>query len=232
MKKLLSLIVVVLFLGSLFAVESDPSEVVGYVEYDLVTTAGTNLNYIALPLNSGLVLASAVGTDIGVCDAVAYWDAVNQGWVQATDLGFPVGWVGDFAVAPGDALMVGVTAAASYYVAGDLPTPATYTLVTSAGTNLNSIMVPLDQTFALASALGTDIGVCDAVAYWDATNQGWAQASDLGFPVGWVGDFAVAIADPLMVNVTSGTAWPTALLMSSEQTPTKIVNTNIKKNRK
>lgn len=208
MKKILVLGILVLFVSAVFALESDPSDVVGYVKYECVTTEGTNSNFIALPMDAGFTLASEVGSDIGVCDAVSYWDASNQGWVQATDLGFPLGWVGDFAVAPGAPLMIGITSNVDYYVAGDLPIPASYTLVTTEGTNSNSIMIPLNQTFTLASEVGTDIGVCDAVSYWDAVNQGWTQATDLGFPLGWVGDFGVAIADPLMVGVTAGTTWP------------------------
>ena len=238
MKKLLASMVIVLFISSLFAVESDPSTVVGYVEYGLtfnVALEDTDLNFIALPMDAGYTLASGVGTDVGVCDVVSYWDAASQQWSSATDLGFPLGWVGDFAVATGDPLMVNVTADVNFYVAGDLPAAANYSLIFNAAledTDLNAIMVPLDQTFTLASGVGTDIGVCDVVSYWDAASQQWSSATDLGFPLGWVGDFAVTIADPLMVNVTGAASWPTALLMSNEQAQTKIVNTNLKKNRK
>jgi hypothetical protein len=234
MKKLLTSIVIVLFIGSLFAVESDPSDVVGYVEYALVTTAGTNSNFLAVPMDTGLTSAAGLGADIGVCDVVSKWDATNQGWVSCSYVTFPFPqWIGDFTIAPGDPLMVNVTGDVSYYVAGDLPTAANYTLVTTAGTNSNAVMLPLDQgALATADAIGTDIGVCDVVSKWDATNQGWVSCSYVTFPFPqWIGSFATAIGDPLMVNVTSGTAWPTPMVMGSTNTQTKIEK-NLNKQRK
>ena len=193
----------VLFLGSLFALESDPSDVVGYIKYPCVTTATTNLNFVTNSMDAGYVMASDLGNAITGCDVVNYWDAASQGWAGATYIGF---WLGDFALNAGWPYMVNVTAGTDFYSAGGLYDPVpTFTLVTTATTDLNAISLKLSRSdLTMAGAVGDDIGVCDVVNYWDAPSQGWAGATYIGF---WLGDFAVAIGDPLMVNVTSGTVW-------------------------
>jgi len=204
MKRLLVIGMVLVFASSMFALESDPSEVVGYVTYGCETTDGTDLNFIALPMNSGYVMASALGDAIGACDVVNVWDPAGQGWLSASDLGFM--WAGDFALNAGYSYMVNVTADTDVYIYGGMITQPTYNLVTTDGTDLNSIMVPVTSIFGMASELGNDIGVCDVVNNWDATGQGWLSASDLGFM--WAGDFAIEIGMPLMVNVTADVTWP------------------------
>ena len=211
MKKIIILTVALAFIVSAFALESDPSDVVGYVKYECVTTESTDDNFIALPLEAGYGDAEDLGVDIGSCDVVGYFDAANQGWIIASDVGFPVGWVGVFDVQPYGVYMVNVTADTDFYVVGSLVDPEpTYSLITTEGTDDNAIMVPLScYAFVDAEDLGVDIGSCDVVGYFDAANQGWIIASDVGFPVGWVGVFDIEIGQPLMVNVTADVpSWP------------------------
>jgi hypothetical protein len=107
--------------------------------------------------------------------------------------------------------MINVTGNVDVYIAGDLPADPSFSLITTAGTDFNFIMVPLSMSsLTMAGALGDDIGVCDAVAAWDASIQGWGQQANYVVPIGWLGDFAIDIGMPLMVNVTSNTTWPTA----------------------
>lgn len=78
MKKFILPLMLLLFVGSMFAVESDPSEVVGYVKYDLL--AGNNT--LALPMNQSYAMASEVGVAIDAT-AVMYFDAASQEWVSS-----------------------------------------------------------------------------------------------------------------------------------------------------
>ena len=57
MKKILLPLLLILAVGMLAAVESEPSEVVGYVKYDCLV----GLNLVAMPMDDGLTLTSEVG---------------------------------------------------------------------------------------------------------------------------------------------------------------------------
>jgi hypothetical protein len=197
MKKLILPLLLLVAFGMLAAVESDPSEVVGYVKYPCVT----GLNHIALPMDQSLAWASDWAANYpGMMDAMSYWDNASQSWVSAVDLGY---WEGDFAVAPGSIMMISALSAFDGYSIGGLPaTNASYTMVAG----LNDIMVPLNRSdIAWAGTAGDEIGVLDAMSYWDAATQSWVSAVYLGY---WEGDFAVTIGDPMQVNALSGTTWP------------------------
>lgn len=201
MKKLiLPLMLLLLAAGFLFAVESDPSAVVGYVKYDCVP----DLNLIAIPMSQGYTLVSEFADDYpGIFDTINYWDAANQVWSAANDLGFM--WDNDFAIAPGAVLFVNALTASNVYSMGALPANnASYSLVS----DLNTLMVPLNRSdLTMASELGTDVSFIDTINSWDAANQVWSAANDLGFM--WDNDFAISIGTPLMVNALSTGTWPT-----------------------
>jgi hypothetical protein len=203
MKKLILPLVLLFALGMLAAVESDPSDVVGYVKYDLVVGNNT----LALPMVDAYTMASEVGNAITGCDAVRWFDASQQIFISADKTPFGT-WNGDFAVANGDPLMVNVTGTATFYSIGDLPASPlpTYSLLVGN----NTIMVPLDQSaLNMASLVGNDIPGCDAVRWFDAVQQIFISADKTPFGT-WNGDFATAIADPLMVNTTTAGTWPAA----------------------
>ncbi len=76
--------------------------------FHLDTTATTNNNAIAVPMNrTDLTKASELAADIGPeVDLVSYWDPYQQAWIAHTPgLSFT-----DFTIHPGMALMVSVTA--------------------------------------------------------------------------------------------------------------------------
>ena len=198
MKKLILPLLLMVAFGMLAAVESAPSEVVGYVKYDCVA----GLNHIALPMDQGYTMAGEFAdTYPGTMDALSYWDAATQSWVTAFDLGY---WEGDFAVAPGAVLMISAMAPFSAYSIGDMPaTNATYALLAG----LNDIMVPLNRSdIGWAGEIGTEIGSVDALSYWDAASQSWVTAFDLGY---WEGDFEVSIGSPIQLNSFAAATWPT-----------------------
>jgi hypothetical protein len=199
MKRFILPLMILLFVGSLLAVESAPSEVVGYVKYDCLA----GLNHIALPMDQGYTWVSEFADDyMGNMDTMSYWDATSQSWVAAVDLGY---WEGDFAVESGSVIMVNAITPFTAYSIGQLPVAnASYSLIPG----LNDLMIPLNRSdIAWAGAVGDEIGLgsLDTISYWDATSQTWVAAVDLGY---WEGDFEVAIGDPMQVNSLTTTTWP------------------------
>jgi len=206
MKKLIVIIAILFLATTAFATESDPSETVGFVKYECITTGGTDLNALSLPLDAGYTMASELGDDIGVCDVVSKWDNAEQAWISAS---YSFGsWQGDFELESGYPYMINVTGGVDVYIAGGLPEDPVFDLITTTGKNLNFLMVPLSiSDLAMASDLGDDIGVCDVVSDWNNVEQGWISAS---YSFGsWQGDYPIDIAKPLMVGVTEDTTWPT-----------------------
>jgi hypothetical protein len=199
MKKLLLPLLFILLVSMLAAVESDPSEVVGYVKYDCIA----GLNLVALPMNQGYTWVSEMGDAYsGFMDAINYWDGATQTWVGAYDLGGF--WDGDFEISSGYVLMVSAIADFDIYSIGALPdTDASYAVATG----LNTMMVPLNRAdITRASMIGDEMGILDAINFWDATTQTWVGAYDLGGF--WDGDFEVSIGYPVMVSAFDSGTWP------------------------
>jgi hypothetical protein len=220
MKKLILPLVLLFAIGMLAAVESDPSDVVGYVKYDMVVGNNT----LALPMVEAYALASEVGNAIPGCDNVRYYNAVAQAWVAAdkTPFGTWTGPEGDFAVSNGMPLWINTTTAGAFFSIGDLPaTLPAYTLYVGN----NFIMVPLDQSaLNLAGLVGDSIPGCDNVRYYNAVAQAWVAADKTPFGTwtGPEGNFATAIADPLWINTTTAGTWPAAARGSNNfDTPSK-----------
>jgi hypothetical protein len=170
---------------------------VGEYDVDLKSTPTTDWNLIAGPVGSeDITKASELMAAIPNANAVAYWDAALQGYVQYV----PV--VRDFSVTRGYPYYVNVTADAIWTIAGALTTP-TFSLITTESTDWNTITVPLDKVdITKASELLADIPSCNAVAYWDAALQGYVQY----VPV--VRDFSVRAGRAYYVNVTADVIWP------------------------
>lgn len=205
MKKFILPLMLLFFVGTMFAVESTPSDVVGYVKYECVANANGSNNLVALPMGTQFTMASDLGDAYpGVIGAVTGWDNVTQGWAAAYLSGGT--WYGDFAVAPGMSYMLTVTENVDFYSIGDLNDPIAYELVSNANGSNSLIMVPLDRSDLLdADDLGDDIGPIGAVTKWDNTTQGWSAAYKSGET--WYGNYDVAIAMPLMVTATEATTW-------------------------
>lgn len=196
MKKFILPLLLILAVGMLVAVESAPSEVVGYVKYPCVA----GLNFVALPMDAGYTMASEFAdAHLGVMTSMSYWDATTQSWVSADDFGY---WEGDFPVYPGMPLMV-YSSAADVYSIGDMPaTNASYNLLA----NLNTIMIPLNRSdLLMAGDAGTEIGTISTLSSWDSASQSWVSADDFGY---WEGDFPISIGMPLMVFSSGPTTWP------------------------
>lgn len=210
MKKFILPLLVLLFVGSLFAVESDPSEVVGYVKYDCVA----GLNFVALPMEAGFLWVSEFADQYpGTMDALSYWDNATQSWVSAVDWGY---WEGDFEVEAGSVLMLSVMTPFTAYSLGDIPaTDPVYGFVLG----LNTVMVPLNRSdITWAGMVGDEIGMLDAISNWDNASQSWVSAVDWGY---WEGDFEVGIGMPLMISSMGDGSWPTRAAVPTLRTSNK-----------
>jgi len=201
MKKLLILGMMVLFLSSLIAVESEPSDVVGFMKYDL----NTGRNFIALPMNSGYATSVDVAGDISGSDQMSYFDEITQSWVTSGKNMFG-NWVTPFNVDGGMAIMARTTVASSFYSAGSMFDPEpNYSIVVGR----NSIMVPFSKaTLTTSSTLADDIGGIDQMSYFDSTTQAWVTSGKNMFG-NWVTPFDVNVGMAVMARSISTTSWPT-----------------------
>ncbi len=209
MKKLILPLLLLVAFGMLAAVESDPSNVVGYVKYPCVS----GYTAVALPMEEGYTLTSEVGNNYaGSVDAISVWNQTVQQWdlCQGYDLGGEYLWDPDFSIATGTPLLFTNILAYDFYSIGDLPaTNAQYTTVAG----YNYIMLPLNKSsLNLTSLVGADIGnsISDNLSVWNNTNQSWdlSQNYDLGGDYLWDPDFPVTIGQPMLYVAISPTTWP------------------------
>jgi hypothetical protein len=215
MKKLLFFTMMLVLIGSMVALESDASEVVGYVKYSCVI--GSNL--IALPMDAEYTTSATVGDDITDADQMTYWNATSQGWISSGK-NFLGNWLSPFAVDDGMALMVRVTSDSDFFVTGSMfETEPTYDILVGS----NTIMVPLSETGLTTSALvGNDMVNVDQMTYWNADSQGWVS-SGKNFLGNWLSPFSTDIAMPMMTRATEAFTWPSP--------PADFIKSNFKKNK-
>jgi hypothetical protein len=201
MKKTMLAFLLIASIVMLSALESDPSDVVGFVKYEMLT----GLNFIALPMDAGYATSADVGNGITDANQMSYWNETSQIWVSSNKNMFG-NWVSPFAVEGGMPLMARTTSASDFYVAGSMFDPEpTYDLVVG----LNTIMVPLSKTTLTTSALvGNDLGSVDQMSYYNSTSQLWVSSNKNMFG-NWVSPFATDIAMPLMTRATATFTWPT-----------------------
>jgi len=189
--------------------EGNASNILGEFDYSLVTTATTDFNEIALPMTlTGVDNANDLLNTIPYCNSVAKWNAATQGYDQYIP-GLPFT---DFDVENGYPYYVNVASASVFTLTGTAANPQ-FTLITTATTSFNDLMLPLQKSaITTAEGLMADITDCNSVAKWNADIQGYEQyIPDLEFT-----NFATLAGYPYYVNVTSGSAWPaTALLKNS-----------------
>ncbi len=167
MKKLLVLALLIASVTFMFAVESDFSDVVGYVKYELYAN---DFNMIALPMDAGITttaeLAAAISPDV---TSITKWDG---GWAQYSTSSPAT----SFDISEGESFLVylGGTTDVDFYCAGTLPTQANYDF---AGSDFNQIMLPLNRSdITTAAELATSIGAgVTSITTWN--NGGWVQYS-------------------------------------------------------
>jgi len=191
--------------------ESEISNRIGEFDYELITTAATNFNEIALPLVTGISKASELMNLIPNCTSIARWDAASQGYEQYVDWLPPT----DFDVEPGYPYYVDVSSNSIFTLMGEYSNPS-FNLITTAATNFNEIMLPLNRgSITLASELLNNIPNCTSIARWDASSQGYEQYVDWLPPT----NFNVKVGYPYYVDITDNTIWPSGLAKNISAAP-------------
>jgi len=206
MKKYLFVLLLIVSAGILLAVESAPSETVGYVKYPSVV----GLNFAAMPMDDGMTLISEVGAYMGPndeIDTINLWNSAGQYWDACVNYGGGF-WDPDLPVGPGSVLYYYSSVAFDYYSIGALPaTNAQYDIVPG----LNTVMVPLNKSnLTLASEAGVDIGPndeIDTINLWNSAGQYWDACVNYGGGF-WDPDNAVSIGTPLYIFSNSAITWP------------------------
>ncbi len=198
MKKKYFLIILTLIVPLLLcAIESDPSEVVGFVKFDLGNDGSSGYNVFTTPfqVTAGTNISS-IYNNITNCENVSFWNPDSQMW-KSYDA---QPWTPDWNVDPATAYMCHVSAGSSFYVYGKPVQNASYTL--KSGKNL--IMLPFEQSDITDCAqLMNAIPGCSSVMQYDKTAQDWVEYT--GSETVW----NVTTGMGYVVTVTSETVWPT-----------------------
>ncbi|HXK50023.1 MAG TPA: T9SS type A sorting domain-containing protein [Clostridiales bacterium] len=175
--------------------------------YSCVTTTGTDLNFVGIPVRNGWDNASdldPLGTNI---DAVSKWNAAVQGWETVGHHSY-FGWLTDFPVVTGGAYMINAKNDFDFIVEGD-SVNVQYNLVTTEGTDNNPICVPLSKVgLTDTELLGNDIAVCNAIAKYDNSTQQFSTSAKSIF--GWFNIFPVEPGMALLASVTESVVWPSS----------------------
>jgi len=215
----LFILLLIVSFGILLAVESLPSETVGYVKYDCLV----GLDLVAMPMDDGLTTTEGVGTLINASafniDALNLWDATSQSWMSTLWLDDSY-WDNPMPVEPGSVLMINSVATHTYYSIGDLPAAdATYDFIVG----LNMAMVPLNRSDLTTTELvGLEIVETDAINLWDAASQSWMSTLWLDDSY-WDNPMPVAIGTPMFLNYTgTGETWPAGRNQSTISTSKKV----------
>jgi len=200
MKKLIIPLLLIFAFSILAAVESEPSEVVGYVKYDVAE--GNSM--LAIPMTTTYTMAGDLGTAIGAT-TVCYWDNTAQMFLSTVYIDWLDEWDNNFPITNGSVLMVNAPSATTFYSIGNLPaTNPTYNLVVGN----NTIMIPLNRSDLNMASLVGNATNATTVCYWDNTAQMFLSAVYIDWLDEWDNNFPTSIGDPLMVNSNSTGIFP------------------------
>ncbi len=207
MKKLIIPLLFIFAFSILAAVESEPSEVVGYVKYPCVVGD----NFVAMPMNDGHTVVSEVtayyNATQDIIMSVNIYDPIIQGWSACTNYGGTY-FEPDLEVGPGSVLFFYSYQAFDFYSIGSMPTTnAQYTIVIGD----NTIMVPLNKSsLTSVSLLAMDMGPNDeigAVNIYDPIIQGWSACTNYGGNY-FEPDPEISIGTPLFLYSYANFVWP------------------------
>lgn len=205
MKRFILPLMILLFVGSLFAVESAPSEVVGYVKYDCV--AGNNL--LALPMVQSITTTTEFGALFGEdINTINIYNAAIQDWEASLNYGGGF-WDPEYVLSTGDVIFINATNQITFYSIGALPsTGAQYDVVTGN----NTVMIPLNKSdLNLTSVAGASMGdgeTVNTINLFNPTIQDWEASLNYGGGF-WDPEYDLSIGTPLFINSGSAFTWPT-----------------------
>jgi len=204
MKRFILPLLILLFVGSLFAVESAPSEVVGYVKYDC--PAGNNL--LALPMVQAITTTTEFGALFGEdINTINLYNAAIQDWEASVNYGDGF-WDPDYDVSTGTVLFINATNPITFYSIGALPEMnAQYSIVSGN----NTIMIPLNKSdlsyTSFAGASMSDGETVNTINLFNPAIQDWEASVNYGDGF-WDPDYELTIGTPLFINSGSDFTWP------------------------
>jgi len=200
MKKFILPLLLILAVGMLAAVESEPSEIVGYVKYDIAE--GNSM--LAIPMTTTFTTAGDLGNSLGAI-TVSYWDNSLQIFIGAMYIDWLGDWDNNFPIETGSVLMVNTPSATTFYSIGNLPaTNPTYTLLVGN----NTIMIPLNRSDLNMAGLVGNATNSSVVSYWDNDLQVFVGSMYIDWLGDWDNNFPTSIGDPLIVNSYSAGVFP------------------------
>lgn len=203
MKKLVLPLLLLLGISMLLAqAVSEPSEVVGYVKYEVV--AGNSM--VAVPMvNGALVQAGDIGNLVGAT-TVSYWDNAGQAFLAAEYVDWMGDWDNNFFLENGMALLVYSDApTANFYSVGSLPvTQPSYPI--AEGNSM--VMIPLNRSDLEFAGMVGDLAGATTVSYWDNAGQAFLASEYVDWMGDWDNNFQTAIGAPLMVYAPAAGVFP------------------------
>lgn len=208
MKKLLIVPLLLLAIGMLVAVESDPSNVVGYVKYDCYS----GLNYVAVPLGAGGNVADLVAANMPNIRSIFKFNPLTQGWDSIDYDDEFEEWTGDMSGITGEVLLFDCLANTSFYSLGDIPTNHTYSIVPG----FNYIVVPVNQgSYTAVEHIGSAIGNVSSIFVFNNLTHGWDSIDyDVEFEE-WTGSMPVEIGDVILIDSLGSATWPSRAAVTS-----------------
>jgi hypothetical protein len=170
---------------------------------------GTHYNFIALPFEGeyDTVAELAAYLELTTTDGVSNWNETTQAWQSAS---YGASWEELFDPVMSESYFITAGSAHDIYIMGGIPESPTYDLITTATTDLNFIMIPLDSELATAAELGAEMGHNNAVmiSQWDAANQSWESCVYLETFSAWINSFAIDPGMPIVIGAEQNFTWP------------------------
>ncbi len=206
MKKLLVLALLIASVTFIFAVESDFSDVVGYVKYECISNANGDASLVALSMNSGYTLASELGAVYPEITTISTWDNENKILITATNYGGGF-WFPDAELNANQGFFVTTSTNIDIFVAGSLNGVNSNDLISNANGDSNLITIPVQSNIAFASELGTEITQLTTLSEWDNVNKLWITATNYGGGF-WFPDTALNRGSVYSLTVSENTTWP------------------------
>ena len=113
--------------------------------YPCITTLGSDLNFVGLPLETGWIMASDIDPNGLHINSISRWNAEFQGWETAGfDSAF--GWSTDFPIGTGGAYMINVKDSFDLVIEGDSVSFVYDLICHTDDTDLNFIIHPLTKS--------------------------------------------------------------------------------------
>jgi len=204
MKKILLPLLLILAVGMLAAVESEPSEIVGYVKYDCVV----GNNFIAMPMVQTISTTTEFGALFGESiNTINMYNPVLQDWEASVNYGDGF-WDPEFPLSTGSVMLINATNSITYYSIGNLPTTnAQYSIIVGN----NTVMIPLNKseytTTAIAGASMGDGETVNTINLYNSSLQDWEASVNYGGGF-WDPEFPLSIGTPMLINSGSTFLWP------------------------